>query len=100
MNEGISCVSCFLVNTDLDSWIVDSSATNLIYFSLNLFTTHRKICHVPVRMPNGNMAMAEVAGTRGDHCVAYYFFFCFKSSGCWINPTAEICAGESCRETL
>lgn len=51
----------FFVNTELKSWIVDSGATDHICFSLDLFESHGKIDPVPVRTPNGNLAMAEVA---------------------------------------
>ncbi|MCH86740.1 retrovirus-related pol polyprotein from transposon TNT 1-94, partial [Trifolium medium] len=48
--------------TPLNTWILDSGATDHICASLSLFTTYRQVKDIPVKLPNGNTVIADIVG--------------------------------------
>lgn len=44
-------------------YILDSKATGHIYFDLKYFSSISKIRHIMVKLPNGNVAIADYPGT-------------------------------------
>lgn len=56
--SGISYALSFL--SRLSQWILDTGATDHVYFSLSRFQWFRKIKPIFVRLPNGNTVSAQV----------------------------------------
>ncbi|PNX55486.1 hypothetical protein L195_g049115, partial [Trifolium pratense] len=52
--------------TPLNTWILDSGATDHICASLSLFTSYRQVKAIPVKLPNGNTVITD---TVGDICI-------------------------------
>ncbi|GAU44433.1 hypothetical protein TSUD_100800 [Trifolium subterraneum] len=52
--------SCFSVVGSLDTWILDSGATDHVCPTLHLFTRYRKVKPIPVKFPNGSIVSTDI----------------------------------------
>ncbi|GAU50539.1 hypothetical protein TSUD_409840 [Trifolium subterraneum] len=50
------------VPNHLDTWIIDSGATDHVCASLSLFTEYRKVNPIPVKLPNGSIVTTDIIG--------------------------------------
>ncbi|GAU17048.1 hypothetical protein TSUD_105470 [Trifolium subterraneum] len=50
------------VPNHLDTWILDSGATDHVCASLSLFTAYKKVHPIPVKLPNGNIVTTDIIG--------------------------------------
>ncbi|GAU15685.1 hypothetical protein TSUD_109430 [Trifolium subterraneum] len=46
----------------ITTWIIDSGATDHVCNSFSLFTNHKKITPIPIKLPNGNRVIADTVG--------------------------------------
>ena len=53
----------FSLRSHSNSWILDTGATDHIYYSLDFFTTYTSISPIQVRLPNGSHTCASLAGS-------------------------------------
>jgi hypothetical protein len=54
--------SCFSVVSSLDTWILDSGATDHVCSSLSLFTKYHNVNPIPVKLPNGSIVTTDIVG--------------------------------------
>jgi hypothetical protein len=50
------------VPNHLDTWILDSGATDHVCAALSLFTAYRQVNVIPVKLPNGNIVTTDTIG--------------------------------------
>jgi hypothetical protein len=60
--RGTSYVSCNSISDSIDMWKIDSGATDHACYSLSLFSKYRRVKPIPVKIPNGSMAQADIIG--------------------------------------
>ncbi|GAU45704.1 hypothetical protein TSUD_86800 [Trifolium subterraneum] len=59
----VSISSSFCCNISQGSWIIDSGASDHICGSLHWFDSYNQIKPINIRLPNGHLTVAKIAGT-------------------------------------
>ncbi|MCH79609.1 retrovirus-related Pol polyprotein from transposon TNT 1-94 [Trifolium medium] len=64
-HSGISCLaySLSMISSSQDNWIIDSGASDHICSSITYFASYHEIDPVQVKMANGSISYAKIAGT-------------------------------------